>query len=313
MTICALLLVFAMLSVYLNPDRETAAPETRETPFRVIGYLPEYRVAAFDPKAARSVTDIVYFSIQPEPSGALKMGATVPGDLKQLRDIKKHSGVRLLIALGGWERSQGFSPMTRNMQARARFVQELTHFCRDNGLDGADFDWEHPADAVEEAAYAGLLEQVRQSFHPRHLLVSLTVATWQKPDPASFRAADRVQLMSYDNAGCHSTLAQAQADIETFLQRGVPPQKLILGLPFYGRSLQDFNQDRTYADIVRQYHPQPDADEAAGIFFNGIRTIQQKVQTARQRGLGGVMIWELGQDTSDSTSLLAAIHQVLAK
>lgn len=301
------------MSVYASKEVNPPPIEKGEAPFQVIGYLPEYRVAAFDPKTARSVTDIIYFSIQPEPSGDLKLGATVPGDLKKLQEIKKQSGVRLLIALGGWERSEGFAPMTRDAQARGRFVEALTRFCLDNGLDGADFDWEHPANAAEETAYAGLLEQVRQAFQPHQLLVSLTLATWQKPDQASFRAVDRVQLMSYDNEGRHATFAQAQADIDTFLRRGVPPQKLILGLPFYGRSIKDSHQDRTYADIVQQYHPHPSTDEAGGIYFNGIRTIQHKVQIARQGGLGGVMIWELGQDTQDRSSLLGAIHQVLSK
>ena len=36
--------------------------------------------------------------------------------------------------------------------------------------------------------------------------------------------------------------------------------------------------------------------EAGGFYFNGIKTIQQKTRYAKEIGLGGFMIWELGQD-----------------
>jgi GH18 family chitinase len=46
-----------------------------------------------------------------------------------------------------------------------------------------------------------------------------------------------------------------------------------------------------------------------GIYFNGIDTVQKKVCYVRQNGFGGVMIWELGQDTADDSSLLRAASQ----
>jgi hypothetical protein len=50
-------------------------------------------------------------------------------------------------------------------------------------------------------------------------------------------------------------------------------------------------------------------DEVAGYFFNGPDTIRRKVRMARAAGLGGVMIWEVGQDfhPADERSLLRAI------
>ena len=38
------------------------------------------------------------------------------------------------------------------------------------------------------------------------------------------------------------------------------------------------------------------ADTAGGYYFNGRQTIAEKVRLARRLGLGGVMIWEVGQD-----------------
>ena len=52
----------------------------------------------------------------------------------------------------------------------------------------------------------------------------------------------------------------------------------------------------------------PDVDEVDGIYFNGIKTIERKTQFAIKKGLGGVMIWEIGQDASGDSSLLKAIQ-----
>ena len=45
-----------------------------------------------------------------------------------------------------------------------------------------------------------------------------------------------------------------------------------------------------------------------GIAYNGIPTIQRKCQYVMDEGFGGVMIWELGQDSPvQQYSLLRAI------
>ena len=53
-------------------------------------------------------------------------------------------------------------------------------------------------------------------------------------------------------------------------------------------------------------------DEIDHFAFNGRSTIKAKTRYAHQQGLTGIMIWELGQDTTDEkTSLLGAIGEVL--
>ena len=114
--------------------------------------------------------------------------------------------------------------------------------------------------------------------------------------------------MSYDNPGRHSTLEQARTDVATFTKRGVPPSRLVLGLPFYGRSVADGKQTRTYAEIAANKKLPGTTDESEGIYFNGPVTIAEKVRWARKEGLAGVMIWELGQDATGDASLLRVIR-----
>jgi chitinase len=305
------------LSATGAPPGEKPGPGPAGKPgrdFVVVGYVPDYRLASFDPAVGGLVTDLIFFSIQPKPTGELDAGRLTDKGLAKLAEARKRHKNRLLVAVGGWGRSRGFAGVATDEKARQLFVSNLTKFCLDNKLDGADFDWEHPANKAEEKAYATLLVDVKRAFRPKELLVTVALADWQDPGATAYDAVDRIHIMAYDHGGeRHSTLEQAKADVKKFLDRGVAKEKLCLGLPFYGRSMKDRKVEMSYADIVKKHKPTPDADEAGGVYFNGTDTIRKKVRYAQEAGLGGVMVWELGQDMSGAGSLLETIHEAVTK
>lgn len=288
-----------------TPPLPTPTLPTPSPNFAVVGYLPDYRV--LDPAWGRYATDIIYFSASLRANGELDAARLNAQTLAALREMRDSYGARVFIAIGGWERSQNFAAVATDPALRTQVVQAITAYCRENGLDGVDFDWEFPNTAAERAGYVTLLAEVHTAFAPHGLRVSVALAAWQDLGDELYTAVDRIHVMAYDHKGRHSTFEQAVGDIQAFLARGAPPEKLLLGVPFYGRSLSQWNNAFTYADIVTQHHPAPDVDEIGGIYFNGIATIQQKTRYALEQHLGGVMIWELGQDTADDTSLLKAI------
>jgi chitinase len=297
------------------PPTSTASPSAQPVPtatlpmreFAIVGYLPDYRM--LDPTWGRYVTDIVYFSAGLRASGELDSTRLNAQTLTALREVRDTYGTRVFIAIGGWERSQNFAAVATDPELRAQAVQAITAYCLENGLDGVDFDWEFPDNEAELEGYVALLAEVHEAFAPHHLRVSVALAAWQNLGAEIYEAVDRVHVMAYDHEGRHSTFEQAVEDIQAFIERGAPLEKLLLGVPFYGRDVHNFSIERTYAEIVTQYHPAPDVDEVGGVYFNGAATIQQKTRYALEQQLGGVMIWELGQDTSDDTSLLQAIYQ----
>ncbi len=171
-----------------------------------------------------------------------------------------------------------------------------------------------PKGQEETAAYSILLTQAKAAFRPHQLSVTVALAGSQELTAAAYQAVDRVHLMSYDHGGReHATFQKAQQDVEQFLARGVPKERLILGLPCYGRNRRGKPKALPYSTIVRQYHPAAEADLAGGYSFNGVRTVQQKTRYALEQGLGGIMMWEVGQDTTDETSLVRAIESALPK
>ena len=227
--------------------------------------------------------------------------------LENLNEIKEKYGTRIHVSLGGYGRSDNFGAVVTNPQLLKGFIENLTAFAKDNNLDGIDFDWEFPKTATELNGYIELMSEVKK----QGLIVSVVLYPSADLDILPYLIADRIHIMSYNRGVRHSTYDQAIEDLEYFQALGAPNEKLILGIPFYGRQMNDPWNYFTYSEIVKQYNPTEDADEAADIYFNGVKTVQEKSCYAQTNNFGGVMIWELGQDSEDDASLLQAIYQAV--
>lgn len=297
-----------------TPIPVTATPEgicagTLPDGFVILGYLPEYRT--LNPEWGQCLTDIAYFSAEPRPDGTLDTSRLSDDTWRGLRAMKAEYGTRLHLTVGGWERSAGFASMTSNPNTRARFVQNLLAFAQEHGLDGADFDWEFPESGEEFENYIALLTEVKAAFAEHGLTVSVALSADNAStmDLARFAVVDRIHVMSYDRSAYHSVYYMAVEDLNTFTINNIPPGNLLLGVPFYGRLTSEPYTATSYQELMSQHHPPANVDEVEGIYFNGIDTIRLKTCFAREGNYGGIMIWELGQDTWDETSLLRAIYR----
>lgn len=272
--------------------------------FRIAGYLPEYRVDAVDPSQVAGLTDLIAFSVWPRNDGSLDTKAWPKGKLEKARALAAKAKARLLLAVGGWGRSKGFPAMAANAQSRQRFVKELSAFCQTNGFKGVVYDWEFPQTREEEASFDHLLRETRRLFVPKRWTMEVAVNA-ARPFPRDWTVkVGSVHVMSYDNGPRHATYEQSVKDLNNMALLGVPAKMQLLGLPFYGRQITNRNNALTYAEILQRFNPGKAQDEAGGYFFNGPATLVKKVKLAKQRGLGGVMIWEIGQDAKGEDSLL---------
>lgn len=73
------------------------------------------------------------------------VGALVTGFYERVVEYKRH-GVKVSIALGGWNDSAGdkYSKLVNDPGARKRFVIHAVQFVEKYGFDGLDLDWEYP-------------------------------------------------------------------------------------------------------------------------------------------------------------------------
>jgi len=276
--------------------------------FRIVGYLPEYRFSRFDAGHAATLTDLILFAIEPTREGEIDLGKLKNAPWPMLKEFKTRHRIRLWICMGGWGRSDNFAEAVRSESRREHLIQSCVRLLLEHRLDGLDLDWEHPRNDEEAAGYARLIVGLHSAFQPHGLQLSVTIAPWQRLPAEALQAADWVQLMSYDYGQRHSSFEQAQKDVQTWLDLGIPADRLVLGMPFYGRDIEHREKSITWQEVVRRFHPPDQIDEAGGYFFNGPGTIRRKTRHALDAGLGGVMVWEIGQDTQDESSLLKCIQ-----
>jgi len=305
------------LGFYLYPQAaSTGVSEERSSGplagLEVVGYLPAHKIPRFDLDQARHLTDLVYFTLTPRADGTLRRDILSNAHRDFLRKVKKDYGVRILMGVTDHSRNGALAAVTAQPALRTKLAVQLTQFLVTEGFDGADFDWEYPGAGAQDG-YALLLQEIRREFAPRGLRLSVAVSPSRPLKPLAYASVDRVHGMLYDDAGRHSTLEKAADHISGMVAQGVDPAQFLLGVPFYGRgytrSGPGWSQAVSYRTLSERYRLAPDQDTVSGIYFNGIETVRRKVQYAKQAGLSGVMIWEIGQDSNDEKSLLGAITE----
>ncbi len=290
----------------------------------------------------------------------------------------ENPNLKILLSVGGWTWSDYFSNAALTDPSRTQFAKSAVALLRKHELDGLDLDWEYPGQRGEDNVYrpeddsnfTRLLQTVRRHLDRqgredgrtgdnRYLL---TIAAGTNEDylantnmANAHRPLDFVNLMTYDfhgpwtpHTGHHAnlyppaspdTIWQSAAEAVTqFIQAGVPPEKLVLGVPFYGRGwtgvtpqndglYQPYEASRasysydTLANhlarqetFVRQWDAAAqaptlwNADSSLLITYEDPASLRAKAHFVKSRGLAGVMYWE---HNADDGTLLRTLYDHL--
>jgi chitinase len=276
---------------------------------RVVGYYPYYR-NVLGTLQYHNLTNVIYFALSPNADGSLYEDYIDSAELTALSAAAHSKGVEVSICVGGWGMGDYFGVMATSPTARANFAANLIDFCADYNLDGVDLDWEPVLTDTDRDNYSFLVEELDAAFEAYDLLLTVAVASYGGELRAwAFDNVDWLNVMAYDMGYPHSEFEESIGALEHWEDMGMERERLMLGVPFYGRKP---NGDAyTYSYIMDTYSPEPDVDLVNTIYFNGIDTIKQKTTYVVENGYGGIMIWEVGQDTTDETSLLKAIGDAM--
>lgn len=275
----------------------------------LVGYVPAWSYQEVPASAYEHVTDVIAFSVEPTRDGKIESKDLPERVLSDLNDLRAKHGFRLLLAIGGWERSSGFATVSADVAKREKFAREVKTWVEKYRLDGIDLDWEHPKNADEARNYAALARSIKRAIG-KDKLVTAAMAAWQEYPPELILALDRLHLMSYDHPGEHSTRDQAIRDVDAVAFKGMPKEKIVLGVPFYGRNVEKFEEAKSARELLLDATRQ--GDRVGSFFFNSEATLREKARVVKDQKLGGVMVWELSQDTKDG-SLIRALREALGR
>jgi GH18 family chitinase len=235
--------------------------------------------------------------------------------------------VRVLISIGGGSASDNKTLKARYFDLltegkRAAFAAKLAAYVEEHHFDGLDVDIEGPS--INED-YGAFITELAKALKPRGKLLTAALSKGyggNKVPDSVFEHFDFINIMAYDGAGPwnpnspgqHSSMDFAKSSVSYWLKRGLPKDKAVLGVPFYGYGFGEAfkKDDYAYAEIVAAYPGAENADETGKtIWYNGLPTIRAKTRYAMEQGLGGIMIWSLDADAAGDKSLLSAIYGTL--
>lgn len=366
-----LMALIAAPALCSTPDH----PAARGTPLapsrEVIGYVfPQDRVLGPDEIDVHQLTRINY-AFAKIKDGQIVEGFSHDAENFAILNRLRHSNpsLKILLSVGGWTWSGGFSDAALTPHSRERFISSAVRLIERYQLDGLDIDWEYPGQPgagntfrpEDKQNYTLLLAELRQRFDKeesrlhRRLYTSIATGASSKfllnteMDKVQ-RYVDTVNIMTYDfyvgspSTGHDAPLFHDPADprhvsadlsVTAYEQAGVPADKIVLGLPFYGRSWGEvqnknnglFQPGKAARGVHFSYPELPDLiatgfirhwdKEASAPYLYNPRTkvfvtyedpqsIAAKCKYVTTRQLRGIMFWEYSNDTTGI--LLKAVH-----
>ncbi len=280
--------------------------------FRSVGYMPSWS-GSVNSIQYNKLTHVNYAFALPNSNGTLQ-AIPDPNKLSSLVSLGHSNGVKVSLAIGGWNdgNDSAFEALAANATSRTTFVNSVVNVVNQYNLDGVDIDWEYPDPGASGSNFTALMQQLSSAMHSRGKLLTAAVVsgggTAEGVQTAVFGYVDWLNIMAYDGGSPHANYDWSIQSANYWKGRGLPASKTVLGVPFYSRPGY-----YTYSQLVAMDPANANRDCAtvsgAQQCYNGIPTIKRKTQWAMANA-GGIMNWELSQDTSGSTSLVSAIYEV---
>jgi chitinase len=335
--------------------------------YRIVGYLAGWASPSLIHPEKLTHINFAFARISLDGHVALA-DAGMEANLLRLRDLKRtNPHLKLIVSIGGWE-ADGFSDAALTDTSRAAFADSAVELVRQYSLDGVDIDWEYPGQGVAGIKYRAedrrnfslLLKALRDKLDlasaadgrilENHYSLSIASADGEYFNHTEMGTLhtylDWINVMTYDffnsltlttghhaglykSAAALSTDRDADSSIKQHLDAGIPPEKIVLGVAFYGRGFTDvrplnrglnqpygrFEAAHDYSELANSLIGQRGFvrywdDRAKSpylwnrtsrtfITYDDPQSIRAKVQYVKAHHLGGMMFWELSEDRNE--------------
>ncbi|KAJ8962566.1 hypothetical protein NQ318_000959, partial [Aromia moschata] len=270
--------------------------------------------------------------------------------------------LKVLLSVGDVT-AKVFSAVAADVDKRRNFVESAKYFLTTYSFDGLDIDWEKPT-ADDADNFISLLSELRKEFDNCGWV--LTAAVYPNPD-SGYNVTEMAKYLDIFNVMCYNyygpwsahtgqnaplfassvdssyekNYLNVAASIDKWLNAGAPKEKLVVGIPFYGRSftLEDPEEHGLHAPITgagtlgtpsyrqictgynnwttvwddEQKNPYKYIEDQ-WLGYDDERSVREKVQYIMSLDLGGAMVWHIGADDlrgecGEKQGLLALINK----
>jgi chitinase len=318
-----------------------------------LGYLPGSSTLKMNELPWRRLTHVANAFLQADPQGNVTPGGGVPN--QKLTAAAHLHDVRVLVSLGGGNSVTAFEKISADPERLARYVAGVVKLVEENNYDGIDLDWEFPRSTASKNGFTALANALRTALdeaaksHTDGRRYELTAAIsagehfgrWL--DEKTLREAfDFLNVMTYDMSGPWAKYAAHHAPLKPsrrdplrrwrsvqyamtywHRRRGIPKEKLCIGIPLYGRMFpvsrphtaldpkrKEEHRAYAFADLKRlaaegwtahwDYESNVPwlaaPDRKAIIAFDDRNSVDAKAKWAREQGFRGMFFWAIGQD-----------------
>ncbi|XP_042888511.1 acidic mammalian chitinase-like isoform X3 [Penaeus japonicus] len=287
------------------------------------------------------------------------------GDIEVYKEVialkEKNPELKVLLSVGGGSTDGGFPSLVRDPEAVVKFASHTQKFLTSFGFDGLDLDWEFPAwpallrNRQEKRWFTRLVQHLHQEFKSpsqKPLLLTIAVAAPKAIIDRSYEISelskyvDFVSMMGYDYhifwpylpfTGYNAPLFKSKKDkyyfatmniqwsADYWVKKGMPREKLVIGIPTYGRTWKLLNESWNqtgspavgkgmlsgvvsypeacifYKEGAKRHFDEtckvPYAvRERDWVSYDDPQSIGEKVKWAKANSFAGVMTWNLNCD-----------------
>ena len=286
-------------------------------------------------------------------------------DVVALKSVNPKLKVCLMI--GGWGgHADGFSEMAKSPAKRAEFCQSVYDLLEYHHLDGVDIDWEYPTKSADNETGADpndtqnfnlVLKELRAKLGTGKIISFASSSSAQYVDwKVAIKYLDYVNVMTYDMGaapnGHNSPLHKSamfnhrswDESVQAHLNGGVPKNRMVMGVPFYGKAEKSPAEGTKIFDYSVRYYEIPDIlnkgtykgkplaravtrrwessslvpylvdnTEKNVLSYDDPESIAYKGKYVKGNGHLGAMFWEYRCDTEDHALLKALVKAIYGK
>ena len=302
------------------PDEWAALPVSS---FREIwAYVYAERESALRP--GMPLSDIGYFGAEISTFGALV-------DVPSRRNLPAFNGrVHLVVACNGGALSHFV--LYPGRPERKALISDLISATKN--FDGLQIDFENVPQR-DAAAFLSFLAELRAGLGDKMFTVALRARTrkidndqydYEKIKPL----VDRILVMAYDehwsgsSPGSIASLGWCRR-VADYSLKAIGPDKLIMGIPFYGRAWGSPGHSSAYiyssiervirennVKEIRRENGIPTFDYTATIsvkaYFEDAYSLSARMEMYKSQGVSAIGFWRLGQETPAVWNLIQIEH-----